>query len=76
MNDELRPSETTGVVSSVEFVDDEDTKERRPGTYVTIRIDDAEIRWSAGRVAVRYLAERAPLPSVTEMRGILKSARD
>ena len=55
MADELRPSETTGAVASVEFVDATADEDRRPGTYVTIRIDDPEVRWSAGRVAIRYL---------------------
>lgn len=58
MSDDLRPSETTGAVASIEFVDEADEKDRRPGTYVTIRIDDPDIQWSAGRVAVRYLASK------------------
>lgn len=50
---DLRPSETTATVVGLEFVEDED--DRKEGTYVTLRIDDPSIRWSAGRVAVRYI---------------------
>lgn len=50
---DLRPSETTATVVGLEFVDGEE--DRKDGTYVTLRIDDPSIRWSAGRVAVRYI---------------------
>ncbi len=50
-----RPDELTGSLYSVEFVSED--VDRKPGTYITIRADDPEIRWSAGRVAVRYLVK-------------------
>ena len=53
--DDLKPTETTGAVVGLEFVDQDDPSERLAGTYVTIRVDDPDIRWSAGRVAVRYI---------------------
>lgn len=55
-----RPDEVTGTLSCVEFVIDgeqENDDEREPGTYVTVRIDDPHLRWSAGRVALRYLVK-------------------
>lgn len=52
---DARPDEATGVVHSVEFVSE--NVDREPGTYVTIRVDDPEVRWSAGRVAVRYFGK-------------------
>lgn len=55
MSDEIKPTETTATVYCVEFVEPSDDEDRKPGTYVTVRVDDPEIRWSAGRVAVRYI---------------------
>ncbi len=57
MSDDLRPSETTGKVFGLEFVtaDDKDETDKPEGTYVIIRVDDPNIRWSAGKVAIRYL---------------------
>ena len=52
----LPPPEATATVDDVEFVDGSDKLDRRlPGTYVTLRIDDCDVQWGAGRVAVRYL---------------------
>lgn len=56
---ETRPDEATGVVYCIEFAQkDNDEELREPGTYVTIRIDDPNLRWSAGRVAIRYLVSK------------------
>ena len=60
MDGETRPDEVTGTLHSVEFLVDgeqEDDDAREPGTYVTVRIDDPNLRWSAGRVALRYLVK-------------------
>jgi hypothetical protein len=48
-----RPDEVVGVLHAIEFVPEND--ERDAGTYITIRVDDPDLRWSAGRVALRYL---------------------
>ena len=49
--------EITGHLSCVEFVGDHDEDERQPGTYVTIRVDDPNMRWAAGRVVIKYASK-------------------
>jgi hypothetical protein len=51
--DDLRPSETTADVDCVEFVGE--GEDRPAGVYVTMKVHDPEVRWSAGRVAIRYI---------------------
>lgn len=70
---ELKPTETTGTVYGIEFVSpDLGDESRKAGTYVTIRIHDDAIRWSAGDVAIRYIPsapQAEPTRSQTEGEG-------
>lgn len=51
MNDS---QEMLGTLFSVEFVDDNDDEDRRPGTYITIRLDKDALL-GAGRMKVSYI---------------------
>lgn len=46
-----------GTVYSVEFADGAD-EDKPAGTYVTIRADDPELAWGAGRVAISYIPKQ------------------
>lgn len=43
----------TGHLASVEFVRADDVQLRKPGTYITIRVDD-DTQWTAGGLLIEY----------------------
>lgn len=50
----------SGTVQSGEFVEDDDEEGRKPGVYITIRLDDPNAQIMAGRVVVSYEGAAAP----------------
>lgn len=56
--DTMTRSSVTGQVAAGEFVREDDAEQRRPGTYITIRLDDIDAAIVGGRVSVTYLPDK------------------